>query len=184
MNNPIKHYPNARNVTTMDNLRLVIPTIKLQDDVMKFRQEFIDNKERISGGVGLEQATNYNDWLNHKYIPHYGKVDEVVFLAYNNDTLVGISDIRLTSNDFVNTYAGQIGYSVLPSLRGKGYATKMLKLTLKKAKQYNFNKILITCNEPNIASAKVIERNGGILEKIIPHPGFPNVKRYYIDLNE
>ena len=26
------------------------------------------------------------------------------------------------------------------------------------------------------------EKNGGMLEKIIPHPGFPDVKRYYIDL--
>ena len=46
-----------------------------------------------------------------------------------------------------------------------------------------FSKILITCNEPNTASAKVIEKNGGILEKIIPHPGFPDAKRYYIQLS-
>lgn len=166
----------------MNNLKLVIPTLKHQSDVMIFRQEFVDNNERISGGVGLEQVANYCDWLDHKYIPHYGKVNELIFLAYDGDILIGISDIRLSTNDFVNTYAGQIGYSVLPSLRGRGYATKILELTLKKAKECDFDKILITCNKSNIASAKVIERNGGILEKIIPHPGFPDVKRYYIDL--
>lgn len=46
-----------------------------------------------------------------------------------------------------------------------------------------FSKILITCNKPDIASAKVIEKNGGISEKTIPHPGFPDVKRYCINLS-
>ena len=50
------------------------------------------------------------------------------------------------------------------------------------AAKCGLSKILITCNEPNIASAKVIEKNGGVLEKIIPHPGFPNVKRYRINI--
>ena len=36
------------------------------------------------------------------------------------------------------------------------------------AAKCGLSKILITCNEPNIASAKVIEKNGGVLEKIIP----------------
>ena len=111
-------------------------------------------------------------------------MDEVVFLAFDgSETLVGISDIRLGTNDFIQTFAGRIGYSVRPSQRRKGYASEILRLTLEKAAQYGFQKILITCNEPNIASAKIIEKNGGVLEKMIPHPGFPDVKRYYIDLS-
>ena len=141
-------------------------------------------KEKISGGVGLDQAENYEDWLAHKYVPHYGLVDEAVFLAFDSSEtkLVGISDVRLGTNDFIKTFAGQIGYSVRPSQRGKGYASEILRLTLEQIASYGLEKILITCNAPNIASAKVIEKNGGMLEKIIPHPGFPNVKRYYIDL--
>lgn len=162
-------------------MNLVKPEKIHEKDVMEFRNEFSKNN-KISGGVALEQASNYDDWLNYKYIPFYGDVKELIYLAYKDNTLVGISDIRLTTNDFILTYAGQIGYSVRPSLRGKGYANEILRLTLIEASKHNFNKILVTCNEPNIASAKVIERNGGILENIIPHPGFPNVKRYYIDL--
>ena len=167
----------------MDRLKLVIPQKEHKMAVMDFREEFLKAKERISGGVGLEQAENYEDWLDHKYIPHYGLVDEAVFLAFDSvGNLVGISDIRLGTNDFIQTFAGQIGYSVRPSQRRMGYASEILKLTLIEAARCGLSKILITCNEPNIASAKVIEKNGGTLEKIIPHPGFPNVKRYNIRL--
>lgn len=38
--------------------------------------------------------------------------------------------------------------------------------------------VLVTCNEDNLASARVIEKAGGVFEKIIPHPSYPNVKRY------
>lgn len=167
----------------MNRLKLAMPTIKHKEAVVNFKNEFLAANERISGGVGLEQAENYEDWLSCKYTPHYGRVKERVFLAFDEqNNLVGISDIRLEENDFIKTYAGQIGYSICPSQRKKGYATELLRLTLKKAAHLGYNKILITCNETNIASAKVIEKNGGILEKIIPHHGFPNVKRYYIDL--
>lgn len=168
----------------MGRLELVAPKQEHETAVMNFREEFLKAKERISGGAGLEQADNYEDWLEHKYVPHYGLVDEAVFLAFDSDRkLVGISDIRLGTNDFIQTYAGQIGYSVRPSQRRKGHASEILRLTLGYAPQYGLQKILITCNEPNIASARIIEKNGGVLEKIIPHPGFPNVKRYYIDLS-
>lgn len=168
----------------MDSLQLVIPKKEHETAVMDFREEFLKAKEKISGGVGLEQAENYEDWLGHKYIPHYGSVDKAVFLAFDSvGKLVGISDIRLGTNDFIQTFAGQIGYSVRPSQRKRGYASEILKLTLMEAAKCGLSKILITCNEPNIASAKVIEKNGGVLEKIIPHPGFSDVKRYYIDLS-
>lgn len=166
-------------------LKLVIPEQKHEMAVMEFRKEFLQAKERVSGGAGLEQAENYQDWLDHKCLPHYGLVDEAVFLAFDNDeNLVGISDIRLGTNDFIRNFAGQIGYSVRPSQRRKGYASEILRLTLMKAAEYGFSELLITCNDPNIASAKVIEKNGGILESIIPHLGFPDVRRYRISVKE
>ena len=80
----------------------------------------------------MEQAENYEDWLGHKYISHYGSVDEAVFLAFDSvGKLVGISDIRLGTNDFIQTFAGQIGYSVRPSQRKRGYDSEILKLRCK-----------------------------------------------------
>lgn len=61
-------------------------------------------------------------------------------------------------------FGGFIGYSVRPSKRGKGYATKMLKLALDEFRKIGKDKVLITCKDFNIASKRVIEKNGGIYE--------------------
>lgn len=169
----------------MSELRLVEPAMQYESAVMSFRKEFLDAGERVSGGAGLEQAENYEDWLCGRCAPHYGKVSEKVFLAFNDQgILVGISDLRLGTNDFIEKYAGRVGYSVRPSQRGKGYATEILRLTLKEAVKCGFHQVLITCNAPNAASAKVIEKNGGELESTVPHPGFPDVRRYHIALDQ
>lgn len=61
-----------------------------------------------------------------------------------------------------------IWYWIAPKFRKKGYATKMLKLALDKIKELwlDIDKVLITCDVDNIASAKVIENNGWIFEKV------------------
>ena len=62
------------------------------------------------------------------------------------------------------TFGGLIGYSIRPKQRRKGYASEMLKLALDKLKNTNLENVLITCKDFNIASKKVIEKNGGIFE--------------------
>lgn len=100
----------------MEKVKIEIPKIEHKKPVMNFRKDFLRAEEKISGGVGLEKAENYEDWLYHKFVPHYGQVDEVVFLAFDSQKeLVGISDIRLGTNEFIPKFAGQIGYSVRPS---------------------------------------------------------------------
>ena len=160
-------------------LRLVKANIKYENEILKFREEMMVSVNRIPGSAGLEAAESVQQWLAGEYTPHYGKVREAVFLALDEeDRVVGISDIRLESNDFIKQFAGQIGYSVSPSERGKGYATEILKQTVEEARKLGMEHILVTCNESNIASSRVIEKAGGSLESVIPHPGYPNVKRY------
>ena len=78
--------------------------------------------------------------------------------------VLAVSNLRHDLNDFLRHEGGHIGYSVRPSERGKGYATLMVKLVLKKAKQLGLERVLITCDKDNVASAKVIQKNGGTLE--------------------
>ena len=140
---------------------------------MDFCREFLDRGERISGGVGLESAESYEQWLRKETVPHYGRVKEAVFLAEDETgRLVGISDIRLQSNDFIRNFAGQVGYSVRPSCRGRGYATDILALILQKARKLGFTELLITCNQPNLASARMIEKKRGHPAGNCSSPGF------------
>ena len=42
--------------------------------------------------------------------------------------------------------------------------------------------MLITCDDDNLASSKVIEAQGGVLENIVEHPDYGDIRRYWIDL--
>ena len=81
-----------------------------------------------------------------------------------HEHLVGMTNLRHRLNDYLLTYGGHIGYSVRPSERQNGYATQMLRLTLEKAKERGIEKVRICCDHYNVASAKTIRANGGVLE--------------------
>lgn len=57
---------------------------------------------------------------------------------------------------------GHIGYKVRPSCRNRGVATVALRLGLKKLADLGVERALVTCNTTNAASARVIEKCGGV----------------------
>ena len=91
--------------------------------------------------------------------------------------------IRHYFNEFLEKYAGHIGYSVAPSERRKGYATQMLQIGLTKCKEMGIHKVLIACIDTNEASRRTILKNGGVYESTVqePHKG-ANLQRYWIEL--
>lgn len=70
---------------------------------------------------------------------------------------------RLTPK--LRQFGGHIGYDVVPTARGKGHARRMLGLALPVARKLGIDRALLTCGLDNIASQKVIEANGGILDE-------------------
>lgn len=56
---------------------------------------------------------------------------------------------------------GHIGYDVRPSARNRGHATAMLREALPVAHRLGIDPALLTCDDTNLASRRVIERNGG-----------------------
>lgn len=59
---------------------------------------------------------------------------------------------------------GHIGYDVRPSARRRGHATAMLAAALSEARALAIDRVLVTCDEENVTSRRVIERCGGVLE--------------------
>ena len=98
-----------------------------------------------------------NDW-----------VSSTTYWLIDNDEFVGHINIRHKLNDHLEKIGGHIGYAIRPSARNKGYGTKILELTLPKARQLGLQKVLITCDESNIASQKIIEKNKGQLQNKVP----------------
>lgn len=104
------------------------------------------------------------------------------FCGFINKTIVGTLNIRTNLDDFHLVYGGHIGYTVIPAYRKNGYATEMLRQALIICNAMKIDKVLITCDNINSASIRVIEKNGGVLEAKIVGKDGQVVRRYWIKL--
>ena len=104
-------------------------------------------------------------------------------LDKDRDTIVGAVNIRHRLNERLLLNGGHIGDGIRPSERRKGYATKMIALALEKCRELNIRKVLMVCDKDNIASAKSIIKNGGVLENEIVVDGVTE-QRYWIDTDK
>lgn len=113
-----------------------------------------------------------------------GKVPESSFflLDKKRNRIVGAVNIRHKLNDYCRRRGGHIGYYICQEERNKGYGKIILKYALIKCKQLGINKILLTCIKDNIASAKVIIANGGMLETEVEENGV-TLQKYWINNN-
>lgn len=154
----------------MSELALFRPSKVYAEQVMSYKEEMLQNENSFDGCAGLEDVQSFNEWvdfegrLKAKYKKEY--VPSEVFLAVRqkDNFVVGIIDFRHPLSDFLLNYGGNIGYSIRPAERGKGYASEMLRLLLPICREYGENKVLLTCDKDNKASQRTIIKNGGVLE--------------------
>ena len=77
------------------------------------------------------------------------------------------------STDLPPYCLGHIGYAVVPWKRQRGYATRALRLLLPEAKSEGLAYVEVVSDATNIASQRVIERNGGkLIERFQKSPEF------------
>jgi predicted acetyltransferase len=94
--------------------------------------------------------------------------------------VLGAIALRHEFSDFVRA-AGHIGYGIRPSARRRGLAAWALGEMLGEARGLGLDRVLIVCEAANVASARTIERCGGVLEEIRPTSHGP-FRRYWITL--
>jgi len=95
-----------------------------------------------------------------------GLVHATYWWIVEQDTYLGAIALRHRLNDFLLRAGGHIGYGVRPSARSRGVATWALDTALRHARARGIQRILITCDDANLASARTIERSGGVLENV------------------
>jgi predicted acetyltransferase len=99
------------------------------------------------------------------------------------DEIVGRTSIRHRLDHSLAFRGGHIGYAVRPAFRRRGYATEILRQSLIIARSYGVDRVLVTCDDDNLASATTIERCGGQLERVVPQSESDNgirFRRYWI----
>ncbi len=109
-----------------------------------------------------------------------GNVPDSMLYAFYEGKIVGRSSIRHELNDLLIKTGGNIGYAVATTYRKRGFATEILKQSLNYCRDVlNLEQVLITCDDDNIASAKTIEKNGGLLENKVFSESENKLKRRY-----
>lgn len=140
--------------------------------------DFIDiTKDNI-----FEQIDNLRTGKN---LPENYVKGTYLWLVHNNE-FVGESNIRHSLTNALLRFGGNIGYAIRYSQWNKGLGTILLAKTLVYAKEeIGLKRVLITCGDDNLASARVIEKNGGVLRDRITNVinGSNRLtRRYWIDL--
>jgi predicted acetyltransferase len=105
-----------------------------------------------------------------------GYVPQTIYWMYVNGYPVAYGKLRHRLTEQLMKYGGHVGYIVRPSERGKGYGKLFLNEIMKVAKDIGMDQLLITCDEDNIRSRKVVEGNNGKLDVIDD-----GICRYWID---
>jgi predicted acetyltransferase len=82
----------------------------------------------------------------------------------DGDTYLGRISCRHVLTEWLAEFGGHIGYEVRPSARRRGHATTMLRAVLPHVHALGIDPALLTCDDTNVASRKVIEAAGGEFE--------------------
>jgi predicted acetyltransferase len=147
---------------------LGVPTTAVRDSFVEAARDLRD-EGWLSGFPVDEVAANFDDYvervLNEKEF--WGVPISTLWYIDGPDYL-GSVIIRHRLTPELAQRGGHIGYHVAPRHRRQGHATMMLAAAIKYCRNtLGIARILITCDQSNVASRRVIEANGGVLENFL-----------------
>src|SRR3990167_2951143 len=176
-------------------MKLILPSAEYKDSFVEAVREYKGEAEteptRSYRNLSIEELEkNFEVFVEQERSHAEGKnqpegyIPQTEFWLVDGGKYIGRVSVRARLNEHLLQIGGHIGYNIRPSERGKGYGNKLLELALRKAREMGIEKVRITCDVGNIASRKIIEKNGGVLDSEIPNPETGVGKlRYWIDIS-
>jgi predicted acetyltransferase len=180
---------NKHGGNNMEEVSLIKPCKELEEQYLSFYQEWKDSGENMVPWVISKDPTNFEEMIqflldneNEGNLPDNWVPDSTYWLVTKDNRIVGAVNIRHSLTEKLFNCGGHIGYGIRPSERRKGLATKLLALALEKAEELGIQKVLVVCDEDNIASEKTILSNGGKPDSDYIEEDGNVIKRFWIQL--
>ena len=175
-----------------EKAQLIKPDESYYEAVASYQREMLVAKSSMEGMGVLKRLVDPAEWLRqsrsgeHPELLPPGRVPVTQFILADPETkrIYGMLQVRHSLNEYMKRFAGHIGYSVRPTERGKGYATKMLNEALVFCKEeLKLEKVMVSCRAENEASRRTILACGGVLdEKVYEFISDFWVEKYWITL--
>jgi predicted acetyltransferase len=152
-------------------LELALPSEQFEHSFLAAEHELA-----LAGHQDTIRAETFSALIERLAFARAGKVppDRVpatTLWLVDDREFVGRITIRHYLSDALRVIGGHIGYTIRPSRRGQGLGTQMLALALPAAHALGIDPAMITCDGENLASRRVIERNGGVFAEEFPYDG-------------
>lgn len=166
---------------------LVLRPLRLDDEAAFREGHAAMASEGFTFGLWFDERTSFPDYVrllerrSRGLDLAGGLVPSTFLVADVSGEIVGRTSIRHRLNEFLAREGGHIGYGVLPGHRRRGYATEILRRSLEVTDGLGIGRVLVTCDDGNLASASVIERCGGVLDSHATGEGGTRLRRYWID---
>jgi len=177
--------------TSADEPKLIGPDETLCEETIDFLREFREAGETYGSDVWDEVNQDYvqfvrklRRWQQGVDLPE-GYAPGSTFALVSGRRILGACSLRHTLTPALRDFGGHVSYGVRPSERGKGYASLMLRLMLEEARTLGIERVLVTCAADNLASRRVIEKSGGVLEsESFSEQAGQITRRYWIELSD
>ena len=151
-------------------MKLILPSVEYKKSFLEALEEFHAEGNELSYDA-KEIDDNFDAFIKNvqeriRGVDPERAVPDTLFWLVDDGKFIGRVSLRHELNDRLKRYGGHIGYYIRPTERKKGYGLKALELALPEAKKLGLKKVLVTCDENNPASLKIIEKCGGVLQDI------------------
>ncbi|MER7455694.1 GNAT family N-acetyltransferase [Micromonospora sp. NPDC126480] len=155
---------------------LIAPTVRLRDAWLEAHHEWGPGLHEDGFGLRptdeVETPAGFAAWVTRltdesdpTKPPRDGRARCTYRWIVEDGRVLGGIALRLGPDDVVRR-AGHVGYGIRPSARRRGLATWALGRMLGEARALGLHRVLVICEADNVASARTIERHGGMLEDV------------------
>ncbi|HEY2473267.1 MAG TPA: GNAT family N-acetyltransferase [Candidatus Cybelea sp.] len=120
-----------------------------------------------------------NGWTTGETLPE-GWTPRDPYWIVKDGIVVGELNIRHRLTENLRQIGGHIGYHVHPKYRNQGIATFAVQEAVKLVALLGESEMLITCADDNAASARVVEKCGGVRIADSTLEGYAKRRRYVI----